>query len=447
MKISKQTVVRLGTLSLIVLMGAPFVSLEAQAENTPMELVGSSQETEVKRITGDWPTKTRLVTLKQTAGTVTEALETICKQLDLGLVLDAPVENTGKRITVQLIRKSGRDVLEFVLQSGDLQGELKNGILFVRVSSAGQVAVPVAPSKQEADVRAPLGLDERLARDDRSSRDSHKKHDWKKWMRRHKYYDNDRVQIGKSLHIGKDEIVDKAVVVGGPLIVAGTVLDDAVAVGGSVTLESTAVVNGKAVAIGGAVDVRPGAVLEGQQTAIEIDMGNMLTDEEGNILPWVAGLTGLLGILAIVLRTVMLFVVGLVVIMIMPERVARIRDYLTARPGASTLSGLALLFGTIPLLAILFFTVIGWPLIPLVVLIVIALNIVGLTALLTWFGYKAPFFKNKKSPVGAMLIGLVIILLISLIPWIGPVAISIAAFIAAGATLLSRFGSEPKNAA
>jgi hypothetical protein len=176
-------------------------------------------------------------------------------------------------------------------------------------------------------------------------------------------------------------------------------------------------------------------------------MGNILTDEKGNILPWVAGLTGLLGVLAIVLRTVMLFVVGLVVIMIMPDRIARIRDYLTARPGASTLSGLALLFGTIPLIAILFFTVIGWPLIPLVVLIIVALNIVGLTALLTWFGYKAPFFKNKKSPVGAMLIGLVIVLLISLIPWIGPIAISIAAFIAAGATLLSRFGSEPKQAA
>ena len=161
MKKLKPILVSLGVLSLALLLAVPFVSVEAHAQMIPMSPVDTSQKTGTERITGDWPAKGRQVTLKRTDGTVAEALETICKQLDLGLVLDAPPENTGKAITVRLAQKPARDVLAFILESGDLQAELKNGILFVRAVPSEPVAVPAVVATKDVDeaptkLRAPL---------------------------------------------------------------------------------------------------------------------------------------------------------------------------------------------------------------------------------------------------------------------------------------------------
>ena len=158
MKKRKPILLGLGVLFLALLLAAPFVTVSAHAQIVPMSPVGESGEAAALRIAGDWPDRERPVTVKQDSGTVAEALETICRQLDLGLVLDAPRENTGKTITVQLVQKPGRDVLAFILESGHLRGELKSGILFVRADASESGAVATGTDAKGEDER-PISRD------------------------------------------------------------------------------------------------------------------------------------------------------------------------------------------------------------------------------------------------------------------------------------------------
>ena len=86
----------------------------------------------------------------------------------------------------------------------------------------------------------------------------------------------------------------------------------------------------------------------------------------------------------------------------------------------------------------------GLPLIPVMFLFVMALLVVGLSAFLTWLGERIPIFKDRKSPVIALAIGVILFLVVSLVPVAGTVLVGAVAFFSAGAALLSRFGSEPK---
>jgi hypothetical protein len=63
---------------------------------------------------------------------------------------------------------------------------------------------------------------------------------------------------------------------------------------------------------------------------------------------------------------------------------------------------------------------------------------------LTWLGERIPIFKDRKSPVVALAIGVVLFFVVSLVPVVGTIVIGSVAFFSAGAALLSRFGSEPK---
>ena len=125
-----------------------------------------------------------------------------------------------------------------------------------------------------------------------------------------------------------------------------------------------------------------------------------------------------------------------------PERVENARAYLEHRPGHSVIAGLAILVGFIPLCILLAITVVGIPLIPVAALILAAITVIGLTAFCTWLGERIPLFKDNKSSIGALAIGLAVLFLVDLIPVIGSTAILVVAFIAAGATLLSRFGKR-----
>ncbi len=405
-------------------------------------------------LTGDWPKKTRPVTVEVTDAPIANVLQSISKQLGLGLVINAPEELIQKRTTLRLIRKPARDVLEIVLENGSLKAEIKDGILFVRpVASQLSTAQPPLdyPSAAVSPTLSPPPPDYT----DRSSRRDWKDH-WKKHKRRSRDHSKDRVQMGKSMRIEADEEVGDAVVVGGSLTVAGRVLGDAVAVGGSVTVEPSAHIRGDAVSVGGSLNVDPGATVEGGQVGIGVPLplGDLFQGKDGDVnwgaflpaaLSGVAGTFAAFTILGVLLRSVLLFVLALVIVAIMPRRVARVRGYLVARPGYSFLGGLAIMLSFVPLIILLAITLIGIPLIPVALIVLASVMVIGMTSLLIWLGYKIPLFRDRKTQIGALGIGAVVFILINLIPFLGPALLFFASFAAAGACLLSRFGAEPKS--
>jgi len=118
---------------------------------------------------------------------------------------------------------------------------------------------------------------------------------------------------------------------------------------------------------------------------------------------------------------------------------SRIRTYLANRPGLSALGGLAILLGFLPFCALMAVTIIGIPLIPVAVLLLVALLLFGFTVSAGWLGERMPFIR-EKTPVKTVALGGVVLALVSLVPWIGTAVVVLVAAIAAGATLVSRFG-------
>jgi hypothetical protein len=359
-----------------------------------------------RRLEGRLPDNTPVVSIDQPRGTVLDALSALTKQAGWSLVVTAPESATTRALAIQVSKRPAGDVLELVLEAGSLRASFADGVLRVRSDTTTA-----------------------------ESRDSWRERRHERRGRR----GSERVVLGQSLTVGPEEVVDKAVAVGGSVTVSGHVRRDAVAVGGSVTLLPGARVEGDAVAIGGSVSVDQDAMLEGDN----VSLGGTIPTMVGSVTRWAVGgrphLRSMFGFASRMTRAVLLYVIALLLAVAFPGAFSRIRTYLVNRPGLSALGGLAILLGFLPLCALLAVTIIGIPLIPVAVMLLVALLLFGFTVSAGWLGEKMPFLQ-EKTPVKTVALGGVVLALVSLVPWIGTSVVILVAAIAAGATLISRFG-------
>jgi hypothetical protein len=359
-----------------------------------------------RRLEGKLPDSTPIVSIDQPRGTVLDALSAIAKQAGWSLVVTAPESATTRSFTIQVSKRPAGDVLDLILEAGSLRASFADGVLRVRSDATA----------------AGSGDSWRERRRDRRGRRG-----------------SERVVFGQSLTVGPEEVVDKAVAVGGSVTVSGHVRKDAVALGGSVTLLPGARVEGDAVAIGGTVSVDEGATLDGDN----VSLGGTIPTMAGSVIRGAVGgrpnLHSMFGFAARMTRAIFLYVIALLIALAFPHAVSRIRTYLVNRPGLSALGGLAILLGFLPLCALLAVTIIGIPLIPVAVMLLAALLLFGFTVSAGWLGEKLPFLQ-EKTPVKAVALGGVVLAVLSLVPWLGTSLVVLVAAIAAGATLISRFG-------
>src|SRR5881296_39913 len=358
-----------------------------------------------RRLEGRLPDNAPVVSIDQPRGTVLDALTAIAKQTGWSLVVTAPESATTRQLTIQVSKRPAGEVLDLVLEAGSLRASFADGVLRVR-----------------PDTTAASGDSWRERRRERRGRRG-----------------SERVVFGQSLNVGADETVDKAVAIGGSVTIAGHVRRDAVAVGGSVTLLPGARVEGDAVAIGGSVSVDPGATLEGDN----VGLGGAIPTTAGSLTRWVVGggrgIRSMASFASRLTRAVLLYVLALLIAAAFPGAFSRIKTYLVNRPGLSALGGFAIIFGFVPLCVLLAVTIIGIPLIPVAVMLLVALLLFGFTVSAGWLGEQMPFLP-EKTPVKTVALGGVVLALVSLVPWIGTPVLILVAAMAAGATLISRFG-------
>jgi hypothetical protein len=138
-------------------------------------------------------------------------------------------------------------------------------------------------------------------------------------------------------------------------------------------------------------------------------------------------------------RAVLLYVMALLIAVAFPGAFSRVKAYLVERPGLSALGGVAIVLGFAPLCVLLAVTIIGIPLIPVAVLLLVALLLFGFTVAAGWLGERMPWL-SAKTPVKTVALGGVVLVFVSLLPWLGTAALVLVAAFAAGAALLSRFG-------
>ena len=358
------------------------------------------------RLEGRVPDPTPVVSIDQPRGTILDALSAIAKQTGWSLVVTAPESATKQPLTLQVSNRPAGEVLDLVLEAGSLRAAFADGVLRVRTDAAAGPDVSW----------------------------------WERRRERRGRHGSERAVFGQSLNVGADETVDKAVAIGGSVTIAGHVRRDAVAVGGSVTLLPGARVEGDAVAIGGTVTVPEGATLEGDN----VSLAGTIPTTVGSMVRRVVGgrphVLSMFGFVARMARVLLLFVIALLIALAFPGTVTRIRTYLVHRPGLSAVGGIAILLGFVPLCALLAVTIIGIPLIPVAVMVLVVLFLFGFTVSAGWLGERVPVGTENRTPAKSVALGGAIFVVVGLLPWIGTSVLILVAAISAGATLLSRFG-------
>ena len=225
-----------------------------------------------------------------------------------------------------------------------------------------------------------------------------------------------------------------------------TVDREVVAVGGNVHVASGAHVGADVVSVGGEVSIDQGGTVEGQEVSVSV--------------PGIAGLIGLaspskevskgisagLKIGQALAKFVVFFLVGLLLLTVVPARLDRVTASLTRSPLRDVLVGV---LGTVamPVLTVLLVvTIVGILLVPVQLIAILIAAILGYTALALLIGRALPIRTEKGTAVLQLAIGTAIVVLISEIPFVGVMAMVSAWFLVFGAVLRSR-GGQPSPGA
>ena len=267
------------------------------------------------------------------------------------------------------------------------------------------------------------------------------------------------VRFGEDIVIEADEVIDGSVVsIGGNVVVRGHVLEDVVSLGGRVTLEEGAIVEGDAAAIGGGIDRESGAEVLGEEVNIELGPAVFTVGTPGGGRYFWAFFS-----LSLFL---FLGLTALVVEWLLPVQIRRMTGHVRSALWPSFFVGLAAQVLLGPAFVILCITVIGIPAALLLPLVMTVAQIIGYVLVAAVLGAKfsGGGLDTRAAWVRASLAGLAVFGLFTLIPvlltavgggigqlgrllLLGAIAANWTIdTVGTGAVLLSRFGSREPSA-
>ena len=260
------------------------------------------------------------------------------------------------------------------------------------------------------------------------------------WSRGDKRSTRDVVRIFQGdVTVKQGEIVQGDVVcVGGSIeLEPGSVVQgDAVAVGGSVNVNQGALVLGQAVSVLGDVDVARGAQVMGEH--VQIGLGRIFGSSRRHGFLTRLGPFGLFPTVALF---ALVYLIGLLVLRMWPERVRNVGFAMFENPVRSLVVGFLCWLLLLPLIILLVISIVGIPLIPLLPLLIFLSIVVGLSSFALRIGESLPAGPGQRFvPPAALGMGMVVLLLASFVPWLGVSVLALLQFFALGASVGSRFG-------
>ena len=273
--------------------------------------------------------------------------------------------------------------------------------------------------------------------------------------------DTPRVGILGDVRVEKGEVYsDDLVCIGGKATVEGTVEGDVVVIGGELDFSgeagSVVVIAGKTTMAAGSVVHKdlihmmgefhkdPGVTVHGQS----IDVGSHLPPHIQRLLS-----RGLLGFI-VVLRVVSLIItlaVLLLIVLLAPERVARMSEVLEPRWPASLGFGVLGYVIFIVLAIILAITLIGIPLAVLLGLAVWVLGLMGIAAIMMSLGKRVGLGTGLIGPdpsvLACVFVGFLVVALVRFIPVVGELAWLVLSVMGLGLSLITKVGSPASSGA
>jgi hypothetical protein len=259
-------------------------------------------------------------------------------------------------------------------------------------------------------------------------------------------------------------VVGGVALIGGMLDISGEVDEDIFALGGIVTLGPTAVVHGDVITIGAIVNRSELAQVEGQVTEGTFDEGFdlalpgvVLPPAIGRIDVPLRGWTPLNMFFSVgwsVLKALVAAGLAVLVVMLWPERAARVSRSATAQPVVAFLIGLVTSIFAATLIIVLAITICLSPISLIGAVVLAAAVILGWVGMGLAVGWRmAQAFKRDWHPatqagVGTLVVSLAVYA-VALIPCVGMFFGMIVWMIGLGAVILTRFGGQdsPPSAA
>lgn len=234
----------------------------------------------------------------------------------------------------------------------------------------------------------------------------------------------------------------------GSVRVLGLVEGDVLALGGDVELAPTARVTGDVFTLGGVINAEPGAEIGGRAVSYPTASSAWLTLMEGPSLGLPATsplvVAAKLGLLAAWLVLVLVFFAasGREVVSTSVS-VARepFRDFVVGLVGVVTLVLTGLLLSTVA------GALVGVPMLVLVVVLALVLKLWGMVAVFHALGFwlasrlvRLRVLRGRITALHAATLGLLVLGLLKLIPWVGVWTWTAATLIGVGAALTTKFG-------
>ncbi|OGI12030.1 MAG: hypothetical protein A2Y40_07850 [Candidatus Margulisbacteria bacterium GWF2_35_9] len=248
----------------------------------------------------------------------------------------------------------------------------------------------------------------------------------------------DIIKFGTNVEVEEGLQVSSAISIGGDAIINGTVDEDVVSIGGSVVLGKKAIVNGNVISVGGTVTKTKGArvaqrIIETSPADISTIIHSIPTEKATGFFH-VFKVFRLIGFIALALLIVALF----------PAQVGKVSSSIESDPLKTflwSILGVVLIF---PLALILIFSIAGIMLIPLEILFIICSFIIGYVAFAQLVGKKAAAsLKKENLPILVeTMMGILVLLVISWIPFIGVLIILIGNLLGFGGVIATLFSSR-----
>jgi hypothetical protein len=232
---------------------------------------------------------------------------------------------------------------------------------------------------------------------------------------------------------------DVVAVIGKVKLEGGATARQVVSVGGDVEIAAGATVENDVISIGGRVKVDPDAEVGGKRTSITLPgLPHIL----GVGFPWIFGSapSPIWALVQILVKFVVLFVLGLLVLSLFPGRMDSVMGSILASPWKSLLAGL-LGWLVVPVLALLLaVTIVGIPLVFVQGLAVVAAVVLGLSSLVFFVGRTLPL-PTQQAPAAAQLaVGVGVFAILTQVPFLGFAIWVSVLLLTFGAVLRSRFG-------
>jgi hypothetical protein len=251
---------------------------------------------------------------------------------------------------------------------------------------------------------------------------------------------DDLIRFGGSVVVLENQVVENAISFGGNVTVSpnAKVLDTAIAFGGDVILKTGAKVEGDAYSFGGKIVQEPGAIVGG--TSETFNNGQIMRNGNGMVINHRNSffINYFFSTIFRIGTAVVAGILGLIILQTSPPFIPNLAKKLLQNTGLAALWGMGTIVSFVFATVFLAITLIGIPLIPLLILTTIIMALVGSLGVAFFIGQSLA--RNRNWPLAQQfLVGLVTMTVLSLIPYFGGLVVCLIILFGLGIIVLSQF--------